>query len=1185
MKLRVKILLATAALLMGLIASLSSLAFWLVRHRAEQEEVQAMAVGLEGILQNLEERQETFSNFWNDWSQWDDAYRFVQDGNSEFIRSNLVAEEFTELPANFMAFVRVDGHLTFATGYDEVQSRRRDLPAALLARWQRGAELFTTRSTARDRRWGFLRSEVGTLLVALHPILPSNGQGAANGTAIFAQIVRPVWWQKLTFHRDFTVAAYDIQQKNLPPEAQLAGDLLRGTAPTIPEHYRIRSIALSHNLAQRGVTLIAAPERIAAYTLLSDIDRQPLMLLRVESPRYLWQQAELTLRLWLTVTAMVGTVFIAGTLIAIDWLVLSRLSRLQHQVQDLVQGQRQRLSADGTDEIAQLACTIDTMREALSYRQESQQQAEAALRLSELKFATAFQVSPNAMALVREDGYLAEVNTSFREWTGYDRSEFLGASPLALSFLPRAARVRLVRAFRQSPSLSNVELEVCCPNGEFKTVFFAAEPIQIENVNYLLCVASDISDRKQAELETQLLLSLSEAIGQSPDFNGALAQALQQIGHTTGWSYGEVWTPTADLGGLECNTAHYIHRMGLTVESLSAIESFRYFSEGMTLSYDEGLLGWVWQHRQPYWLADLHLATGETLLLRRDLAIAAGFSSCFCVPVFAPNPIDSVPSVPLAIFCFFLRGVHPQEERRLELVCQVAAQLGTALKQKQTEAELRALFATMDDTILTFDAQGYCLKVAPTATAADWATVWTGKSLREIFGWQYEQQFIGYIWQALNAHQPLKVEYALNQDDRPVWYTASISPLADDTVLWIARDITDLKQTADALRTAKNAAEVANRTKSEFLANMSHELRTPLNAILGFAQLLGSDTEPRPDWQESLNIINRSGEHLLELIDDVLEMAKIEAGKVSLNENGCDLYAMLDTLKDMLRLRAESKNLKLEFYRARNVPQFVKLDGVKLRQVIINLLSNAIKFTQEGSVSLRVRCLAEAPPYCRLLFEVEDTGVGIAQTELGQIFDAFVQSESGRQSGEGTGLGLPIGRRFAQMMGGDLTAQSIPGRGSVFRLHVYVQTVGPSPPTPSLPRSPLPQAADFRILLVEDNLVNQKVAVRLLNRLGCQAAIANNGLEAIAAVQANSFDLVLMDVQMPEMDGLMATQRIRQWEAQQGKSPVPIVAMTANAMAEDRERCLAAGMNDHIGKPVRLEDLRATLAKFAPVGV
>jgi len=1184
MKLRVKILLATAALLVGLIASLSGLAFWLVRNRAEQEEVRAIALGLEGVLQKLEEQEASFSAFWHDWSQWDDAHRFVQDGNPEFIRSNLVAEEFTELPVNFIAFVRVDGRLTFATGYDEVKGQRLALPVSLTARWQRRTDLFMARSTAADRRWGFLGSEVGPLLVAFHPILPSSGRGPANGTAIFARTVRPLWWQKLASHRDFTTTAYDFRRENLPPEARLAADLLQGTAPTVPEQYRVRSIGLSHNLTQRGVTLIAAPDRIAAYILLPDLDRQPLVLLRVESPRYLWQQAEITLRLWLTVTAMVGTVFIAGTLMAIDWLVLSRLSRLQHQVQELVRGERQRVGSRGTDEIAQLAQTIDTMREALSYRQDSQQQAEAALRLSELKFATAFQVSPSAMALVREDGYLAEGNASFREWTGYDRDESLGPSPLGLSFLTRASRVRLGRALRQSLSLSNLELEICCSSGEIKTVIFAAEPIQIENVNYLLCVANDISDRKQAELETQLLISLSEAIGQSPDFDGALAQALQQIGQTTGWSYGEVWTPTADLGGLECSEARYIHRVGLTEEYLAAIESFRYFSEGMTLSRDEGLLGWVWQHRQPYWLSDLRLATGETLLLRRDLAIAAGFSSCFCVPVFAPNAVTDLPPVPLAIFCFFLRGVHPQEERRLELVCQVAAQLGTALKQKQTEAELRALFATMDDTILTFDAQGYCLKVAPTA-ATDRATAWTGKSLREVFGWQYEQQFIGYIWQALNAHQPLKVEYALQDGDRPVWYTASISPLADDTVLWIARDITDLKQTAEALRTAKNAAEVANRAKSEFLANMSHELRTPLNAILGFAQLLGSDTEPRPDWQESLNIINRSGEHLLELIDDVLEMAKIEAGKVSLNDSECDLHAMLDTLREMLRLRAESKNLKLQFYRARNVPQFVKLDGVKLRQVLINLLGNAIKFTQEGTVSLRVRCLAEAPPYCRLLFEVEDTGAGIAQSELGQIFDAFVQSESGRKSGEGTGLGLPIGRRFARMMGGDLTAQSTPGHGSIFRLHVYVQTVVPPAPALALPPPTLPQAADLRILLVEDNVVNQKVALRLLGRLGCQATIANNGREAIAAVQTHPFDLVLMDVQMPEMDGLTATQHIRQWEAQQGKPPVPIVAMTANAMAEDRERCLAAGMNEHIGKPVRLEDLRTTLAQFAPVGV
>ncbi|NJK61138.1 MAG: PAS domain S-box protein [Oscillatoriales cyanobacterium SM2_1_8] len=1039
-----------------------------------------------------------------------------------------------------------------------------------------------------------LSSEVGPLLVALHPLLPSNGRGPANGTAIFAQMVRPLWWQKLTSHRDFTVTAYAFQREKVPPEARLAVDLLQGTAPTIPEHYRVRSIGLSHNLAQRGVTLIAAPDRLAAYTLLRDIDRQPMLLLRIESPRHLWQQAELTLRLWLVVTAMVGTVFIAGTLTAIDWLVLSRLSRLQQQVQELLRGQRQRLGNHGTDEIAQLARTIDTMREALSYRQDSQQQTEEALRLSEVKFATAFQVSPNAIALVREDGYLAEVNASFRELTGHERDEWLEASPLAFSFLPRSSRVRLVRAFRQNPSLSNVELEVRCPSGELKTVIFAAEPIQIENVKYLLCVANDISDRKQAELETQLLLSLSEAIGRSPDFDGALTQALQQIGHTTGWSYGEVWTPTADLGGLECNDARYVHQTGLTAEALSAIESFRYFSEGMTLSRDEGLFGWVWSQARPYWLPDLHLATGDTLLLRRDLAIAAGFSSCFCVPVFAAHlgheAIGDLPSVPLAIFCFFLRGLHPQEERRLELVCQVAAQLGTALKQKQTEAELRALFATMDDAILTFDAQGYCLKVAPTAAAAGWATAWTGKSLREIFGWQYEQQFIGYIWQALNAHHPLKVEYALALGDRQVWYAATISPLADDTVLWIARDITDLKQTAEALRTAKNAAEVANRAKSEFLANMSHELRTPLNAILGFAQLLGSDNQPGQDWQESLNIINRSGEHLLELIDDVLEMAKIEAGKVSLNESECNLHAMLDTLREMLRLRAESKNLKLQFYRARNVPPFVKLDGVKLRQVIINLLGNAIKFTHGGSVSLRVRCLAEAPPYCRLLFEVEDTGAGIAHTELGQIFDAFVQSESGRKSGEGTGLGLPIGRRFARMMGGDLTAESIPDRGSIFRLHVYVQTVAPPAQAPAALPPPLPQASTLRILLVEDNPDDEALTLRALKRhaFAKQIVVVRDGAEALEYLFGSgpyvhrdlsiNPHLILLDLKLPKIDGFEVLRRVRNDER---TCYTPVVVLTTSDEESDRMQSYHLCANSYVRKPVDFNQFAEAIGQIS----
>ncbi|NET35959.1 MAG: response regulator, partial [Cyanothece sp. SIO1E1] len=365
-----------------------------------------------------------------------------------------------------------------------------------------------------------------------------------------------------------------------------------------------------------------------------------------------------------------------------------------------------------------------------------------------------------------------------------------------------------------------------------------------------------------------------------------------------------------------------------------------------------------------------------------------------------------------------------------------------------------------------------------------------------------------------------------------------------------------------ALIQAKQDAEIANRAKSEFLANMSHELRTPLNAILGFSQLMTRDPSITPPQKETLDIINRSGAHLLGLINDVLDMSKIESGAATLNPNSFDLYALLNTLYAMLRLKAESKGLKLIFECSPDVPQYVKTDERKLRQVLINLIGNAIKFTAKGSVTLHVSrgtaaekgaakySLSQAKPNktqnsaplsrSTLFFAVEDTGAGIAPAELATIFDAFVQTESGRQSQQGTGLGLPISQKFVQLMGGDITVVSQLGQGTTVGFQLQIDPVEASEVQTKLHRRVIglaPDQPDYRILVVEDRPENRQLLVQLLESVGFTVQEAKNGQEAIARWQTWHPHLIWMDMQMPVMDGYEATKQIRDVE------PLPATAL------------------------------------------
>ncbi len=815
------------------------------------------------------------------------------------------------------------------------------------------------------------------------------------------------------------------------------------------------------------------------------------------------------------------------------------------------------------------------------------------------KLALVASRTVNAVILTDAAGRVVWVNEGFHRVTGYTFDEVCGRKPGQILQGPGtdAETVRRIGEHLRKGEGFTESILNYHKNGSAYWVSFEVQPIHDSEgrLTNFMAIQTDITARRASRQRLAIQFEVSRVLSEATGYSQAFAHLLEIVCETLGWQVGQFWR----LSGGSLGLAEAWHTPG------EDFAGFLSASRAMEFKTGVGLPGRVLETGGTVWIPD---AAKETNFPRASQAIAAGLRGALAFPVIVQGKVWGV-------FEFFSRKLEEPDKSMLQTFNAVGQQVGQFVVRKEAEEALqatsmlqRAILDGASYAIISTSIDGIIRTFNPAAESmlGYSATELVGRCTPAIFhdaeevaaraaelthqlGRPVEMGFDTFVARAtLGAPDEREWTY-VRKDGGRIPVQLVVTPLLDSEgrvsgYLGVASDITERKRAARELMAAKDAAEAANRAKSEFLALMSHEIRTPMNAIIGLSNLL-LDTPLDAHQLECVRTVVRSGDALLELINDILDFSKIESGHHFQIESGeFSLRGLVSDVVSLLRSRADAKKLFLTSAIDEDLPDLLEGDDGRLRQVLVNLVGNAIKFTETGGVSIRVRRPAGASDPNRLLFQVEDTGPGISEKLRTQIFQPFCQAEnqSARKYG-GTGLGLAISKRIVELMGGRIGIETAPGGGSVFWFDLVLHEVQ-SPtraPEPVPPPSPV-NLPPMRILLAEDNETNRRVAQFMLERLGQRPDFAGNGVEAVEAWERQGYDLILMDCNMPDMDGFEATRAIRNREAARGDGRrIQIIALTANAMKGDRDRCIEAGMDGHISKPLTIHQLRERLEVLA----
>lgn len=763
-----------------------------------------------------------------------------------------------------------------------------------------------------------------------------------------------------------------------------------------------------------------------------------------------------------------------------------------------------------------------------------------------------------------KDGVFVQINQTELDWLGYEREELLGKVRFRSLLSPESVQVfdQLFAVVQKRGFGEPVEYEVVRKDGSRFPVLVNATARMDESGNFLHSRATvfDITERKKQEKRQSRQRQTLEKLALGVSRSEILESIIQYLSQELPEAVCSILIVDAEKRQLLLGA-----RSGLPT-GVSAISQCGVIQDK---------------------ISPPTVSQRPSMGIYHQLMQNAGFAAQHTEWIVAGN------GQLLGALVIHWRQIKPISPDDMELMIEAAHWAGIAIENVNTREQLRKLSTAVDQspaaTVIT-DLKGDITYVNPRFTDV------TGYSLTEAIGknprilksGRTPPEVYQDLWQTIAAGQEWKGEFLNRKRNGGLfWEKASITAIRDEqgavsAYLAVKEDITEQKFAQQALLRAKEEAESATRMKSAFLANMSHEIRTPMNAILGFTELLLRDDSLSVQQRHYLTTVSRSGEHLLELLNDVLETSKIEAGQMRINSAPFDIRLMLDYLDSMFRQKIEDKSLVFSVDADRLEYGHFVADQQKLRQIVINLLGNALKFTQAGRIDLRVwtePCSGGEPTECYLFFEVADTGIGIAAAEQESIFQVFSQTREGAQIG-GTGLGLSISRSLARMMGGDIVVESEPGKGSCFRVHICARAVVAAKLRPMKKRvvGLVESGARRRILIVDDEILNREFLQSFLLQIGFDVAEATDGDTALGLIASWQPDLVLMDVMMPGMDGNATTRKIReQWPE------LKVVGVSANVFEEAERKAYESGMNLYVRKPYKEIELLHAIGEMLSV--